>query len=60
MRWLQRLRFATGRWLIGEMPQDHMVPVRGSYLYIDFYRQVWRLRPTGDPSMPLRILAEER
>lgn len=57
---LRRLRFAIGRWLIGEMPQDHMVPVRGSYLYIDFYRQVWRLRPTGDPASPLIVTLEER
>lgn len=57
---LRRLRMRLGRWLIGEMPRDHMVPVHGSYLYIDVYRQVWRLRPTGDPSRPLQIEMEYR
>lgn len=58
----RRLRLRIARWLVGEVPRGHMVPLFGghSYLYIDFYGQVWKLRATGDEHSPLMVTLEYR
>jgi hypothetical protein len=46
--------------LMGIKHGPWMIPIRGHYIFVDNYQQVWRVQPTHHSNIPLTITLIER